>query len=104
LILYYQLITEYVSRKVAMVTGSSTGIAFETSPALARSGCYTYATVRKIEEKSEKITDTAKAEKLSLQLIQLAVNDDKSFTDPITAIQKERKRIDVAEKMTQGRD
>ena len=53
-----------------MVTGSSTDIGFETSPALARNGYYTYATVRKIEEKSEKITDTAKDEKLSLQLIQ----------------------------------
>ena len=32
--------------KVAVVTGSSSGIGFETALALARDGFYTYATMR----------------------------------------------------------
>jgi NAD(P)-dependent dehydrogenase (short-subunit alcohol dehydrogenase family) len=39
-------------QKVAVVTGSSTGIGFETSLTLARNGFYTYATMRKLEEKN----------------------------------------------------
>ena len=36
--------------KVAVVTGSSTGIGYETSLVLARNGFYTYATMRKIDD------------------------------------------------------
>ncbi|MFL6470757.1 MAG: short-chain dehydrogenase/reductase, partial [Nitrososphaeraceae archaeon] len=35
--------------KVALVTGSSTGIGFETSIIFARNGFHTYATMRKLE-------------------------------------------------------
>ena len=41
--------------KVAVVTGSSTGIGFETSLALARNGFDTHATVRKLDEEFDKI-------------------------------------------------
>jgi NAD(P)-dependent dehydrogenase (short-subunit alcohol dehydrogenase family) len=34
---------------VAVVTGSSSGIGFETSLTLARNGFYTYATVRNLK-------------------------------------------------------
>jgi NAD(P)-dependent dehydrogenase (short-subunit alcohol dehydrogenase family) len=47
--------------KVAIVTGSSTGIGYETSLALARNGFYTYATMRKLEGESEQtITNISK--------------------------------------------
>jgi NAD(P)-dependent dehydrogenase (short-subunit alcohol dehydrogenase family) len=82
--------------KVAVVTGSSTGIGFETSLALARNGFDTYATVRKLDEEFDKITDIAKNENLPLQVLRLDVNNDKSVIDAITRIQQERKRIDVA--------
>ena len=36
--------------QVAVVTGSSTGIGFETSIALARKGFHTYATMRDLNE------------------------------------------------------
>jgi NAD(P)-dependent dehydrogenase (short-subunit alcohol dehydrogenase family) len=55
--------------KVAVVTGSSTGIGFETSLALARNGFDTYATVRKLDEEFDKITDIAKNENLPLQVL-----------------------------------
>ena len=35
--------------KVAVVTGSSSGMGYETSLILARNGFHTYATVRKLE-------------------------------------------------------
>ena len=83
-------------QKVAVVTGSSTGIGFETSLTLARNGFYTYATMRKLEEeKSKPLTEVAKNENLPLQVIGLDVDNDKSVADAINTIVEERKRIDV---------
>ena len=48
--------------KVAVVTGSSSGIGFETSLLLARKGFYTYATMRNLN-KSLKIKEIAEKEK-----------------------------------------
>ena len=82
-------------REVAVVTGSSSGIGFETSLTLARNGFYTYATMRKLENGSQQMTDTAKNENLPLQVIPLDVNNDKSVIDAINRIVKEKDRIDV---------
>lgn len=38
---------------VAVVTGSSTGIGFETSLMLARNGYFTYATMRDIQKSNQ---------------------------------------------------
>ena len=82
--------------KVAVVTGSSSGMGYETSLILARNGFHTYATVRKLEgEGSNQIIDIAKNENLPLQVIQLDVNNDKSVTDAINRIAKEKDRLDV---------
>ena len=54
---------KYQPGKVAVVTGSSTGIGFETSLLLSRKGFYTYATMRNLN-KSQKINDVAKSENL----------------------------------------
>jgi NAD(P)-dependent dehydrogenase (short-subunit alcohol dehydrogenase family) len=82
--------------KIAVVTGSSSGMGYETSLILARNGFHTYATVRKLEgEGSTQIIDIAKNENLPLQVIQLDVNNDKSVTDAINRIAKEKDRIDV---------
>jgi NAD(P)-dependent dehydrogenase (short-subunit alcohol dehydrogenase family) len=71
--------------KVAVVTGSSSGMGYETSLILARNGFHTYATVRKLEgEGSNQIIDITKNENLPLQVIQLDVNNDKSVTKFIT--------------------
>jgi short-subunit dehydrogenase len=83
-------------QKVAIVTGSSSGIGFETSLILARNGFHTYATMRKLEgEKTKPLTEAAKSENLQLQAIALDVNNDKSVIDAINTIVGERKRIDV---------
>jgi NAD(P)-dependent dehydrogenase (short-subunit alcohol dehydrogenase family) len=70
-------------RKVALVTGSSSGIGFETALLLARSGFHTYASMRNIE-KSKNITEIANDEKLPLQIVRLDVNDDISVEKQLT--------------------
>jgi NAD(P)-dependent dehydrogenase (short-subunit alcohol dehydrogenase family) len=81
--------------RIAVVTGSSSGIGFETALLLARSGFHTYATMRNLE-KSKKITEIANTEKLPLQVVQLDVNDDISVKNAIDKIVAAgNKRIDV---------
>ncbi len=63
---------------IAVVTGSSSGIGFETSLLLARNGFYTYATMRDLN-KSKKLMDIASCENLPLQVLQLDVTDNKSI-------------------------
>jgi NAD(P)-dependent dehydrogenase (short-subunit alcohol dehydrogenase family) len=84
------------STRVAVITGSSSGIGFETALLLARSGFHTYATMRNLE-KSKNITEIANTEKLPLQVVQLDVNDDISVKNAIDKIvaAAENKRIDV---------
>ncbi|HEY7570194.1 MAG TPA: SDR family oxidoreductase [Nitrososphaeraceae archaeon] len=83
-------------REVAVVTGSSSGIGFDTSLTLARNGFHTYATMRKLEgEGSKQMADILKDENLPLEIIQLDVDNDKSVTEVINRIAKEKDRIDV---------
>ncbi len=81
-------------QKVAIVTGSSSGMGYETALALARNGFRTYATMRNIE-KAKTITDVAKKENLSLHTVKLDVTDERSVDDAIKIIKSEAGRIDV---------
>jgi short-subunit dehydrogenase len=80
--------------KVAIVTGSSSGIGYAASLLLARNGFHTCATMRNIE-KSADIQEIANKEGLPLQVIQLDVNDDVSIRNSIKRIERENERIDV---------
>jgi short-subunit dehydrogenase len=80
--------------KVAIVTGSSSGIGYATSLLLARNRFHTYATMRNIE-KSADIQEIANRERLPLQVIQLDVNDDASIRNSIKRVERENERIDV---------
>jgi NAD(P)-dependent dehydrogenase (short-subunit alcohol dehydrogenase family) len=81
-------------KNVALVTGSSSGIGFETSLLLARTGFHTYASMRNLE-KSKNITEIANTEKLPLQVVQLDVNDGRSVKDAIDKIVAEKDRINI---------
>ena len=81
-------------QKVAIVTGSSTGIGYETSLILARNGFLTYATMRNLN-KSEDMKLTVAKENLPIKIKQLDVTDDVSVTNAIQAISTEVGRIDV---------
>jgi NAD(P)-dependent dehydrogenase (short-subunit alcohol dehydrogenase family) len=81
-------------QKVAIVTGSSSGIGYVTSLMLARKGFYTYASARNIN-KSASLQLIANAERLPLKLIQLDVTDDSSVKDALEKVVLEKGRIDV---------
>jgi len=83
------------AQNVALITGSSSGIGFETALHLARNGFKTYASMRNLE-KSKNIAQVAKEEKLPLEVVQLDVNDDISVKQAIDKIvAAEDRRIDV---------
>ena len=80
--------------KVAVVTGSSSGIGFETSLALAREGYFTYATMRDVK-KADKIQKIADEENISLKVIELDVDNEESAENAINTIIQEKGRVDV---------
>ena len=79
---------------IAVVTGSSTGIGFETSILLARNGFYTYATMRDTD-KSDKIEKIANKEKIPIKVLSMDVNNDDSVRNAIQKILDEKKKIDI---------
>ena len=86
--------TSSSNNKVAVVTGSSTGIGYETSLILARNGFLTYATMRNLD-KSENIKSVATTESLPIRIKQLDVTSDVSVTNALQSISSEARRIDV---------
>ena len=79
-------------QKVAIVTGSSSGIGLETALHLAKNGFKTYATMRNLG-KSDKIK--SQSENLPIEIIQLDVTDDASVKHAINTIVQKEGRIDV---------
>ena len=82
------------NQKVAVVTGTSSGIGYETSLTLARNGFLTYATMRNLN-KSGNIKSVADKEKLPLKIVQLDVTDDGSVKNAMRSMIAEASRIDV---------
>jgi NAD(P)-dependent dehydrogenase (short-subunit alcohol dehydrogenase family) len=81
-------------QQIALITGSSSGIGFETSLRLARNGIYTYATMRNLG-KSNEIIDYARKDNLSLKVLRLDVTDEESISGAIDKIIGEKSRIDI---------
>ena len=80
--------------KIALVTGSSSGIGLETSLALARNGFYTFATMRDLK-KSEKIKEKIENENLTMEILELDVDNDQSVNTAVKTILEKKERIDV---------
>jgi len=80
--------------KVAVITGTSSGIGFETALALAREGYYTYATMRDTT-KSDKIKELGKKDNLKIDVLELDVDDENSVKTAIQKILDQKQRIDV---------
>jgi len=80
--------------KVAVVTGTSSGIGFETSLALAREGYFTYATMRDTT-KSDKIKEITQKENLKISILELDVDNENSVKTAIAQILDQNQRIDV---------
>ena len=80
--------------KVAVVTGTSSGIGFETALALARANYFTYATMRDTS-KRKNIDEIAKSESLQIKVIELDVDKKESIKSAIKDILTQKGRIDV---------
>jgi len=80
--------------KVALVTGSSSGIGLETALALARDGYYTFASMRDTKKAGE-LEYAAKKENLKIKVIELDVDKEESIILAIKNIMADKKRIDV---------
>jgi NAD(P)-dependent dehydrogenase (short-subunit alcohol dehydrogenase family) len=78
-------------QKTAVVTGSSTGIGFETCLLFARNGILTYATMRDLT-KADLIKNIAEKEKLPLKVIQMDVDKDDSVVRAFKEICKDHER------------
>jgi NAD(P)-dependent dehydrogenase (short-subunit alcohol dehydrogenase family) len=81
-------------QKVAVITGSSSGIGLESALVLARNGYITYATMRS-PEKDTSIKVAVQNEGISIRVVQLDVTDDTSVKNAIDHIVSEAGRIDV---------
>jgi NAD(P)-dependent dehydrogenase (short-subunit alcohol dehydrogenase family) len=82
------------NHNIALVTGRSTGIGFETSIALARNGIYTFASMRD-PQKGSIIERIANKESIPLRVIEMDVNDDNSVSRTMMKVIDEEKRIDI---------
>ena len=82
------------NQRIAVVTGSSSGIGREISLILARNGFLTYATMRNLNKK-ENIKSVAEKENLPVKIVMLDVTDDRSVKDAVKSIIAEANRIDV---------
>ncbi len=80
--------------KVALITGCSSGIGYETALALARANYFTFATMRDTG-KSDKIQEIAKKENLNLEVVELDVDKEDSIKSAVKKILEQKSRIDV---------
>ena len=80
--------------KVALVTGSSSGIGLETSLALAKDGYRTFASMRDTGKAIE-LREAAKKENLSIDVIELDVDKEDSIISAVKKVMSEAGRIDV---------
>lgn len=81
-------------QSIAVVTGSSTGIGFETALLLARNRFHTYATMRDTN-KRKLIENIAKRENLPLEVLSLNVNDNASVKKAIQKIIDKNGHVDI---------
>ena len=80
--------------KVALVTGSSSGIGLETVLSLARDGYHTFASMRNIGKAGE-LEHAAKKENLSVEIIELDVDKEESIVSAIKKVVADGGRLDV---------
>ncbi|MBT6194318.1 MAG: SDR family oxidoreductase [Nitrosopumilus sp.] len=80
--------------KVALVTGSASGIGLETVLALSRDGYETFASMRDIK-KSAELEYAAKKENLKIKIIELDVDKEESIVKAIKKISSEHGRLDI---------
>src|ERR671918_2686170 len=86
--------TNVNDQKIAVITGSSSGIGLESALVLARNGYTTYATMRSLD-KDTSIKAVVQNESLPIKVVQLDVTDETSVKNAIDHIISEAGRIDL---------
>ncbi len=81
-------------QKVALVTGSSSGIGLETALALAKEGYHTFASMRDVS-KSGELENAAKKDNLPIEVIHLDVDKEESIITAIKKVMESSGRLDV---------
>jgi NAD(P)-dependent dehydrogenase (short-subunit alcohol dehydrogenase family) len=80
--------------KIALVTGSSSGIGLETALSLARDGYITFASMRNLGKAGE-LEHAAKKENLPIEIIELDVDKEESIISAIKKVVAKDGRLDV---------
>ena len=81
-------------QKVALVTGSSSGIGLEAVLALAKDGYHTFASMRDTSKAGE-LENAAKKENLPIEVIDLDVDKEESIVSAIKKVMDSAGRLDV---------
>ena len=79
---------------VVLITGCSSGIGLETALAFARGGDTVYASMRNLG-KADRLRERAEKDGVTVEIVQLDVNDDGSVTDAVNAIEKAHGAVDI---------
>ena len=77
-----------MSKKVALVTGASSGIGFDTAIGLEEKGFTVYGVARRLERMKD-------LEKKGIKILSLDVTDDASMVNCVDTIMKNEGRIDI---------
>ncbi|MCL4167732.1 UNVERIFIED_CONTAM: hypothetical protein GTU68_049774, partial [Idotea baltica] len=80
--------------KNVLITGTSTGVGFESAILLAKSGYKVYASMRNTA-KSESLKEIREKHDLQIEVLQLDVTDTKSIQAAINTIIEKDGRIDI---------
>ena len=81
-------------QKVALVTGSSSGIGLEAALALAKDGHHTFASMRDTSKAGE-LENAAKKDNLPIEVIELDVDKEESIVSAIKKVTESAGRLDV---------
>jgi len=80
--------------KVALVTGSSSGIGLETALSLARDGYHTFASMRNLRKAGE-LEHAAKKENIPVEIIELDVDKEESIISAVKKVATKNGKLDV---------
>ena len=81
-------------QKVALVTGSSSGIGLEAALALVKDGYHTFASMRDTSKAGE-LENAAKKDNLPIEVIELDVDKEESIVSAIKKVMDSAGRLDV---------
>lgn len=83
-----------MKNKVALITGASTGVGFETALLLASKGYKVYATMRNLE-KQDALLEAAKDLNVEIMVKSLDVTNTSSINECVQEIMKDEDNIDI---------